>query len=118
MRVNAPEDVARWRRTHRLKKYGLTHARFQAMLEAQSYACAMCHVPFEDGERISIDHDHSCCLGQQEIMRRCVRALLHPRCNFIVGYVEQYGDVVRAYLQSLPQMPSMRSPGSVAATVA
>jgi len=113
MRVIAPEARTRWNRAYKLKRFGLTPERFQAMLEAQGYACAMCHVPFEEGERISIDHDHSCCPDSKRSCGQCVRALLHPRCNFVVGYVETYGDLVRAYLQSLPQTSSIASPVSV-----
>lgn len=109
MRVITPQDKARWDKSYRLKQYGLTPERFEEMLAAQGYACAMCHGPFEEGERIAIDHDHACCPDAKRSCGRCVRALLHPRCNFIVGYVEQYGELVGAYLQSLPQMPSMRS---------
>jgi hypothetical protein len=112
-RVVTSEDRARWRKAYRFKRYGLTHERFQAMLETQRYACAMCRVPFTDDERIAIDHDHACCPDAKRSCGRCVRALLHPRCNFIVGYVETYGDLVQAYLQSLPQTPSITSPVSV-----
>jgi hypothetical protein len=112
LREITSEEKGRWNRTWRLKRYGLTPERFQAMLEAQDYACAMCHEPFGEDQRIA------CCPDNKRSCGRCVRALLCLRCNFIVGYVEQYSEMVRDYLQSLPQMPSMKSPGSVAATIA
>jgi hypothetical protein len=112
LRVITAEHRTRWNRTYRLRQFGLTPERFQAMLEAQGFACAMCHVPFTEDERIAIDHDHTCCPDSKRSCGRCVRALLHPQCNLVVGYVEQYGEMVRAYLQS-PQMPSMRSDVSV-----
>ena len=113
MRVIKPEDKARWARKSRLKRFGLTPERFQAMLEAQGYTCVMCHGAFEDGERIAIDHDHACCPGNKGSCGRCVRGLLHLKCNLVVGYIETYGDQVRAYFQSLPQTSSMTSPVSV-----
>lgn len=118
LREITSEEKGRWNRTWRLKRYGLTPERFQAMLEAQDYACTMCHEPFGEDQRIAIDHDHACCPDNKRSCGRCVRALLCLRCNFIVGYVEQYSELVRDYLQSLPQMPSMKSPGWVAATIA
>ena len=112
LRVITAEDRERWNRAYRLKQFGLTLERFQGMLGAQGYASAMCHEPFEADQRIAIDHDHACCPDSKRSCGRCVRALLHPQCNLVVGYVEQYSEMVRAYLQS-PQMRSMRSDVSV-----
>ena len=112
LRVITAEDRERWNRAYRLKQFGLTLERFQGMLGAQGYACAMCHEPFEADQRIAIDHDHARCPDSKRSCGRCVRALLHPQCNLVVGYVEQYSEMVRAYLQS-PQMRSMRSDVSV-----
>ena len=81
------------------------------MLEAQGYACAMCRELFGD-QTIFTDHDHACCRGTRTCGRR-LRGLLCLTCNVAIGYVETYGAMVRAYLQSSPQMPSMTSPGPV-----
>lgn len=35
-----------------------------------------------------IDHDHACCTGQHSC-GRCIRGLLHGRCNLVVGQVEE-----------------------------
>jgi hypothetical protein len=57
-----PEARSRWNRAYKLKLMGLTPERFARMLETQGYACAMCRTPFEEDQRICIDHDHACCL--------------------------------------------------------
>lgn len=97
-----PEVRARWNRKHRLKRMGLTPERFQAMLEAQGHACAMCGTPFGD-DRVWIDHDHKCCKPRTpaRCCGKCVRGLLCLTCNVAVGYVETYGDLAIAYLASV-----------------
>jgi hypothetical protein len=100
-RVVAPEDKARWNRSHKFVRLGISQERFNEMLEAQGYACAMCHEPFGDRDP-QADHDHNCC-GKQYKARaktcgKCVRGLLCFRCNTALGYIEQYGPLARAYL--------------------
>ena len=97
-----PAVKALWRQAYKLKRYGLTQAQFDRLLEEQGYACAMCHEPFEDGQQICIDHDHACCPvppgAQTTCCGKCVRGLLCFRCNTALGYVELYGELARAYL--------------------
>lgn len=75
------------------------------MLQKQGHACAMCHEPFEGGQRIFADHDHNCCEKQYKATAKtcgkCVRGLLCFRCNTALGYVEMYGELARAYLASV-----------------
>jgi len=102
-RVVGPEDKARWARAHKFVRLGITEARFNLMLEAQGHACAMCHRPFEDGQRIFADHDHDCCPKQTKATAKtcgeCIRGLLCFRCNTALGYIELYGEMAREYLQ-------------------
>lgn len=85
---------------HKLKRYGLTQAGFDRLLESQGHACAMCHEAFEDGQPIFIDHDHNCCESEKRSCGRCVRGLLCLRCNTALGYIEKYSDLARAYVRS------------------
>ena len=101
-RVITPEDRIRWNRSYKLKIKGLTHEKFQEMLKAQSYACAMCLEPFEQDRQILADHDHACCPGTRPC-GKCLPGLLHLKCNVAVGYVETYSDMVRAYLSRPPR---------------
>ena len=70
------------------------------MLADQGYACGMCLVPFKDGQRIHIDHDHSlgCHPGEKQACDRCRRGLLCHRCNIATGWVEACQDQVSAYV--------------------
>lgn len=101
-RVVAPEVKARWNRAYKLKIKGLTRERFQEMLKAQGNACALCLEPFEEDQQIFVDHDHACCPGTHSC-GKCLRGLLHLKCNVAVGYVETYGDLVAAYLSHRPR---------------
>jgi hypothetical protein len=105
-----PEVRSRWNRTYKLTRMGLTPERFAQMLEAQGDACAMCREPFEDGQRICIDHDPSCCPVPPGARTRscdeCVRGLLCLTCNIAVGYVEAYTGLVMAYLAQTAPRPA------------
>jgi hypothetical protein len=103
-RSTNPVLKAAWRKVYKLQRYGLTPERFEAILEAQDYVCGMCRPPFEEDHFICIDHDHGCCPvipgRQTTCCGECVRGLLHIRCNTALGYVEMYGEMARAYLES------------------
>jgi hypothetical protein len=45
-RVVTPESKARWNRTHKFIRFGITEARYNQMLEEQGNACAICGEPF------------------------------------------------------------------------
>lgn len=109
-----PVAAQRWRAAHRLARYGLTPEKFDQMLAGQGYACGMCHEPFEDGQRIHIDHDHNlgCHPGQKSACDRCRRGLLCHKCNIAVGWVEMYGELVHAYLGGARNVPTARSPAT------
>lgn len=102
VREDAPEAKARWRRTHHLKRYGLTTEKFVQLLEAQGRACGMCRVPFEAGQKICVDHDHACCPGEKASCGRCVRGLLCNDCNTALGQIERKYEMARGYLDSPP----------------
>ena len=103
-RVVTPEAKARWNRAHKFARLGITEERFNQILEAQGYACAMCRSPFGDAFP-QVDHDHACCepdpTGHAKSCGKCVRGLLCFRCNTALGYVEMYGDLARAYLANV-----------------
>jgi hypothetical protein len=101
--LSTPEARARWRLTHKLKRYGLTQADFDRLLDEQGHACAMCFEPFADGDQIFIDHDHNCCPAEKSSCGKCRRGLLCLRCNTGLGYIESLHDLARSYLDKHPR---------------
>ncbi len=63
--------------TERVRRYGITGAKYLAMREAQSGLCAVCRGPFSsNGKHIHVDHDHA--TGK-------VRGILCRDCNLALG---------------------------------
>jgi hypothetical protein len=106
--LSTPEARARWRLKHKLKRYGLTHALFDALLEAQGYACGMCRESFADDQAIFIDHDHACCPDEKSSCGECVRGLLCLGCNTALGHIERKYDMARAYLDRPPGQSALK----------
>jgi Recombination endonuclease VII len=100
--VITPEDRARWSRVSRLRRFGLTPEQFDAMLEAQGHACAMCHTPFKEDKPVFIDHDHTCCADEKSSCGECIRVPLDLSCNTALGHIERKYDLARAYLDNRP----------------
>ena len=79
----------------RIKKYGITVARYEELLVEQGNACAICSIRFARAPHI--DHDH---------ITGAVRALLCFNCNAGIG---QFGDNIEVmkkaviYLESFTQ---------------
>lgn len=84
-RFTSPEE----RRVWNLRKYGITPTEYDAMLESQGGACAVCKQDDRDrlGRRLHVDHDH--------ISGR-VRGLLCTRCNNAIGHARENPGRLRA----------------------
>ena len=48
--AQSPESRKKSNRKYRISSYGLTQEQFDCLLDAQQYACGMCHEPFEEGQ--------------------------------------------------------------------
>jgi hypothetical protein len=70
------------------KKYGLSMEEYKDILEKQANKCALpsCSNSFDD-VRPCVDHDHSCCSGQ-ETCGKCVREIICINCNTALGQVK------------------------------
>lgn len=73
-------------RRHTLAVYGLTVAEYDALLEAQGGACAICRQPPAHGKRLHVDHDHE---------TDVVRGLLCLPCNRAIGLLRDDPEVAR-----------------------
>jgi hypothetical protein len=76
----ANRDDLNRKKTYR-KRYGLTHAEYEALVIEQGGVCASCGVTppaFPDRKRLVVDHDH---------VTGDVRGLLCPGCNIGIGHL-------------------------------
>lgn len=79
-RKRNPAKVIAAIKTQDLKKYGLTQAAFDAILESQGGGCAVCAIPAAKGRRLCVDHNH---------MTGKVRGIICNNCNAALA---QSGD--------------------------
>jgi hypothetical protein len=70
----------------RAKKHGLSHDKFDSLLAAQGGVCPICLRDFV-GQRVCVDHDHSCCSGSRSC-GKCIRGLLCHSCNVTLGLMK------------------------------
>lgn len=73
-------SLSKYREPELRKKYGISLADYEAMLQSQDGGCAICHVPEKEAHKASeylcVDHDHA--TGK-------VRGLLCSDCNRGLG---------------------------------
>lgn len=77
--LSPAEKLAR----HLRRLYGMSFETYQARLDAQGGACAIC-AREPTGRSLTVDHDHSCCPGEKTC-GKCVRGLLCHGCNMGLG---------------------------------
>lgn len=75
-RRSRPEVKARERDLYLRRKYGMTMAEYDALLERQGGVCAICGRPPRDDISLHVDHEHE---------TGAIRGLLCFRCNNAVG---------------------------------
>ena len=92
-RLEHPEVGAAHARRYRLaRKFGLSLADYEALLEAQGGLCAICRCPCPTGKRLAVDYDHE---------TGAVRGLLCAACNRGIGMFSDDPDRLRAALTYL-----------------
>jgi Recombination endonuclease VII len=84
------------------RRFLLTPAEYDEMLQSQNGLCAICKR--ESDRRLCVDHDHSC-RPTEYTCGKCVRELLCHLCNFTIGAIEGVGSVdpFGAYLARHPK---------------
>lgn len=79
--------------------YGITPEDYQAMLEQQNHACAICKKKCRSGYRLSVDHDHE--TGQ-------VRGLLCRACNQVLGLAGESVAILEGAISYLSEANQWR----------
>lgn len=79
---------------------------FKTLWEMQKGLCAACGEPMlpTGREKMSacVDHDKACCSGRKSC-GKCVRGLIHWRCNLVLGYASDDPRVLHAAISYLEQ---------------
>lgn len=69
------------------RNYNITLVDYNNLLQKQSGKCAGCQrLPSEFENGLGVDHDHKCCPGSKSC-GKCVRGLLCPGCNRLLGQI-------------------------------
>jgi hypothetical protein len=83
----------------RLRRYGLTHAGYEILLEEQDRQCAVCSAR-EEEVVFAVDHDHA---------TGVVRGLLCGPCNRALGLLRDDPELVRRAAEYLTMPPTAGS---------
>ena len=60
------------------------------LYEEQGGRCAWCREPLGDEPGV-VDHDHACCDEGSQSCGRCIRGLVHNKCNtYLIPQAERY----------------------------
>lgn len=79
------ENPDRIREGHLLRKYGITQADYEGMLQEQAGGCSICGDPPPEKVSLHVDHDHD---------TGAVRGLLCVRCNNAIGMLRENVDLL------------------------
>ena len=78
-----------------LRRYSITSVEYDRLLVLQNGVCAICRRPPESGTVLVVDHDHTCCPGKTSC-GSCIRGLLHIKCNWALGHMNDDAARLRA----------------------
>ena len=80
------------RKTHIMRKFGITIEEYDAMSSAQNGVCAICENPCATGYKLAVDHNHT--TGK-------IRALLCKNCNTAIGLLKENTDTMTKAIKYL-----------------
>ena len=80
------------RKTHIMRKFGITIEEYDAMFSAQNGVCAICENICATGYKLAVDHNHT--TGK-------IRALLCKNCNTAIGLLKENTDTMTKAIKYL-----------------
>lgn len=101
-RVERSELNRKTRATNRKRRYGISEADVQDMLERQKHLCPICGKPVTAAD--AVDHCHK---------TKKFRGVLHMPCNTALGMLRERPDIFRAcirYLERAKDAPCATGP--------
>lgn len=96
---NKPERKLKVSHYYRVKRYGLSIEEYNKKKELQLNGCAICLKEFKEERNIYIDHDHH---------NNQLRDLLCPRCNNILGMVDDDEELLFRFIEYLKRHSTKR----------
>lgn len=84
--------------------YSLTAEQYDALYAFQGGRCALCRRATGASKRLTVDHDHACCIGPKSC-GRCVRGLVCSTCNDVLAHFRDSPaafELGKAYLEWWP----------------
>lgn len=83
--------------------YNITVEEWNILLKSQNYLCAICKSPYsEQRERLSVDHDHSCCVNNKSC-GKCIRGLVCQPCNKMLGFARDSTIILQSAIDYLKE---------------
>lgn len=79
-----------------VRNHGISIQDYVTLLIQQDFKCALCEKDPQHYNRLSIDHDHSCCSGAHGC-KSCVRGLVCLGCNALLGHLETKANLISQY---------------------
>ena len=86
------------RKSHLKRLYKLTPEQYDQRVRDQNRLCLLCLEPLDLTINNPIDHNHKCCSGEKSC-GKCVRGILHDRCNRYISLLEKYPELLPAALK-------------------
>jgi hypothetical protein len=109
VRERAIERGLEWQERHQdhirqWRAWELHKVDFNAMWSVQGGLCALCREPMLPRGNVAdsavVDHDHRCCATRGSC-GKCVRGLIHSRCNHLLGKARDRIDLLKAAIAYL-----------------
>lgn len=92
-----------------IKHHKISVTRYLEMLEAQGGVCAICKEPPPAGQRLVIDHRHSCCPVKSRSCGKCVRGLLCGTCNTAIGLFREDPEIIQRAIDYKQRWDAIRA---------
>lgn len=84
----------KYQRRHRIKcNFGMSLEEFEVRRAEQHDLCDLCGEPLGDNRAPCVDHDRSCCPSQKSC-GKCIRGIIHARCNSLLGMAHDNPEVL------------------------
>lgn len=84
-----------------IQNFNLDPDMYERILAHQGGGCAVCKGQSRSGDRLSVDHDHSCCPDKGRSCGSCIRGLLCEDCNRAIGLMRDDPNLMRSAAQYL-----------------